>query len=509
MGILSGGGVIRRPAIGPAGGTVFFVGDNPFNGVYSQLFGGYFGSDHVIFSLANATIFSNESFIVAAPEEQFGASAGHVLKFPQTIWENHYGDDINTNSGRIVFSGVYSYSDSGDQLKPLLSNPALNTMVVQNVTGSRTGGSNSSFRGINIEGGTTEWGDGTTSAFFLPSAPSPAAPDSTVKNAYINLHKGATLVFNYNGRFVCNVGITGGGGGPRADGSIGVGNLTIAPTPGNIAVLTMPQNYNGTTTIGAGATLQLGNGAPVQAMKATVGAPTAAEPSGAVTGTVVVASYTGDSGLLTAESPGGAPTDNIVNNGHLIVNNTTTALTLSHITGSGTFTQAGPASVTILANNYGGGTVVEGGVLFAADASALGTGDVTNGAVLAAATGQGVIKVGGAYHQRARGALRLELPGRGRGVSLRVAGRADLAGALVLSGGAESTVAPGRRFVLIRAAGGIHGRFRSIVANGLDLSVAYHRTTCVVTVKGRRSSSPDLARASEPAWGKAPLAADP
>src|SRR5262249_22811615 len=160
---------------------------------------------------------SNESFIVAAPEGQFGATAGHLLKFPQSIWESHYGDDINTNSGHIVFAAVYSYSNSGDQLKPSLSDPRLNTMVVQNVAGSPTGCTNSSSRGINIEGGTTEWGDGTTSTFFLPSTPAPAAPDNTVKNAYINLHNGATLVFNYNGRYSCQIGITGGGGGPRAD----------------------------------------------------------------------------------------------------------------------------------------------------------------------------------------------------------------------------------------------------------------------------------------------------
>ena len=68
LGILSGTGVITRPAIGTTGGTLFLVGDNPFSGIYSQFFGGYFGSDHVLFSLPNATIFSNESFIVAAPE---------------------------------------------------------------------------------------------------------------------------------------------------------------------------------------------------------------------------------------------------------------------------------------------------------------------------------------------------------------------------------------------------------------------------------------------------------
>ena len=477
LGVISGTGVITRPSIGTTGGTLFMVGDNPFSGVYSQFFGGYFGSDHVLFSLPNATIFSNESFIVAAPEGQFGATATHLLKFPQTIWESHYGDDINTNSGRVVFAGVYSYSNSGDPLKPSLSDPRLNTMLVQNVAGSPTGGNNSSFRGINIEGGTTEWGDGTTATFFLPSAPSPAAPDSTVKNTYINLHNGATLVFNYNGQYRCDVGITGGGGGPRADGSVGAGNLTIAATAGNYAVLTMPQNYNGITTIGAGATLQLGNGASVQASRATVGAPTAAEPHGAVTGTTMVASYTGDSSLLIAESATGVAGDAIVNDGRLLVNNTTTAITLSHVSGAGTVTQIGPAALTLMANTYRGGTEIRGGTLFVGDDRALGGGNVDNQGTLAAAPGQGAIRVAGDYRQGARGVLRLG------GAGLRIAGRAKLDGQLRLP---AQGLEIGARTAVIRAAGGMSGRFRSIVAGDGEVAVSYEGNACYVTVRNAK-----------------------
>jgi hypothetical protein len=489
LGIISGAGVITRPSVGTTGGTLFMVGDNPFSGVYSQFFGGYFGSDHVLFSLPNATIFSNESFIVAAPEGQFGATANHLLKFPQTIWESHYGDDINTNAGHVIFSGVYSYSNSGDPLKPSLSDPRLNIMLVQNVNGSPTGGNNSSFRGINIEGGTTEWGDGTTAAFFLPSAPAPAAPDSTVKNAYINLHNGATLVFNYNGQYTCNIGITGGGGGPRADGSVGAGNLTIAAVAGNYAVLTMPQNYNGITTIGAGATLQLGSGAAVQAMRATVGAPTAAEPHGAVTGTAMVASYTGDSSLLIAESPTGAATDAIVNDGRLLVNNTTTAITLSHVSGAGTVTQIGPASLTLMTNSYQGGTEIRGGILYAGDDRALGAGDVDNRGTLAAAPGQATIRVGGNYRQGARGVLRLD--GGSRVAVLRVAGRAALDGELRLPARAMTV---GRRMPVIRAAGGLRGRFRSIVMGDREVAVSYDGSTCYVIARAskKRPAEPPL-----------------
>jgi hypothetical protein len=264
---------------------------------------------------------------------------------------------------------------------------------------------------------------------------------------------------------------------------VGSGNLTIAATPGNYAVLTMPQNYNGTTTIGVGATLQLGNGGSVQAMGATVAAATAAEPSGVVT-TTVLATYSGDSGLLTAESSTGASTDNIVNNGQIIVDNTTTAITLSHITGSGTVTQVGPAALTVLANNYRGGTQIRGGTVIAADERALGTGDVTNDAVLAAAHGVQAIEVGGSYRQGPRGALRLDLLAGGSSDVLRVAGHADLNGALTIrvSSPAVATAVVGRRFAVVRAAGGLTGRFRSVIAESVRLNVSYDDTTCYVSI---------------------------
>ncbi|MEO6921025.1 MAG: autotransporter [Collimonas sp.] len=480
MGILSGAGVIQRPPVGATGGTVFFVGENSFSGVYSQLFGGYFGSDHVIFSMPKATIFSNESFITAAPQGLFDDTAGSVLKYPQTIWESHYGDDINTDAGHVIFTGIYSYSNSGDQLKPSLSDPSLNTMLVRNGRGSLTGGNNSSFRGINIEGGTTQWGDGSSNKFFLPSAPSPAASDSSVKNAYINLHNGSTLVFDYNGKYACNISITGGGGGPDADGSAGTGNLTIAGTPGNYAVLTMPQNYNGITAIGAGATLQLGNGSAVTATEATIGAPTTAEPFGAITSKTTIATYTGDSSLLTAGSSNGNAADAIVNNGALVVANTSAAISLSNISGPGSLLQAGTASTTLLGNNtFSGGTTITSGALTVASDTALGTGNVANSSSLATAGGQHLVKVGGAYSQTANAALTLAI-----GTSpdqLQVAGQAALSGTLVLN--FSGTPARGTKFVVVSAAGGIAGTFNAITSNGASVVGNKDATTYYVVVQ--------------------------
>ena len=56
----------------------------------------------------------------------------------------------------------------------------------------------------------------------------------------------------------------------------------------------------------------------------------------------LVATYTGDSSLLTAESPGGAATDAIVNDGRILVDNATTPITLSHVSGSGSVARQAP-----------------------------------------------------------------------------------------------------------------------------------------------------------------------
>jgi hypothetical protein len=479
FGILSGTGTIIQPIY--AGGTFWLVGDNPFAGTLSILTGGYVGSLGVESSFPFAkVIFNNGSMIMNSPP-----TLGFTLSL--SVYEDHYGDDINTDHGIITFAGIYSYSNSGDRMNPSLSDPSLNTTIVTNGPASprRASGRDSSFRGINLEGGTTRWGDGTTSTFFLPSAPSPADPTAT-KNSYINLHRGSTLIFDYNGKYVCNIGITGGGGGPNASGSVGVGNLTIAATAGNYAVLTMPQNYNGTTTIGAGATLQLGSGAPVQAMGATVGAATAAEPQGAITSTTVLAIYSGDSSLLTAQSPNGAAGDSIVDNGTLVVDNTATAISLSNISGPGAFVQLGAATTTLLSNAYSGGTTISGGSLIVGSDTSLGTGSVAcSGGGLSVASGQHAIHVGGDYSQGASGTLTLDLGGTVQGTDynyVAIAGNAALGGTLVLNAVAGFAPAVGTRFIVVQAAGGVGGAFSAVTSTTIKLVASYDATHCYVTV---------------------------
>jgi autotransporter-associated beta strand protein len=126
----------------------------------------------------------------------------------------------------------------------------------------------------------------------------------------------------------------------------------LTKTQAGTLVLSGTNTYNGGTTISAG-TLQLGNG--------------------------------GTTGALTSTSA-------VTNNASLIVNRSNaftqaTGLNGQAITGTGSFTQAGPGTTTLsVANSYSGTTTISTGVLEVTANNALGTAaagtSVTNGAAL-------------------------------------------------------------------------------------------------------------------------------
>jgi len=481
LGQVSGSGsIVQAPGVwgGNSSGGV-----SSYSGVLSLAAGQDFGSNHVAASLSNAKAVLNEgSWLVWSPP-------GSVVTVTQNIYEAAFGNDINFHAigpSTIVMSGVYSHTDNSPHNVPNLVNPGLSDPELNFAKTIYRGGANSpngndaSYRGINIErgAGTVQWGDGTHANFFLPSAPSPAEVDPPLgkKNAYINL-RGGTLAFNYNGPVTLHVGITGGGGGPHRDGSVGSGNVRIMATPGNDVTFAQPQNYNGTTTIGANAILRLGTGTPVPLRYITVNATSGKS-------TVLQATYSGDASLLTAESPNGAASNAIVNDGQLIVQNTTTAITLSNISGGGSLTHSGAAALTLRNNSYSGATTLSGGTTLAGSANAMGTGNVVNNAALALVSGQRELTVGGSFQQGAAGQLTLAVGGATPGVDhdhLGVAGAAVLGGTLTLnfSGG----VAKGQKLVLISAAGGISGAFGSIVSNGATVTIGQDATNFFVTVQ--------------------------
>ena len=481
LGQVSGSGsIVQAPGVwgGNSSGGV-----SSYSGVLSLAAGQDFGSNHVAASLSNAKAVLNEgSWLVWSPP-------GSVVTVTQNIYEAAFGNDINFHAigpSTIVMSGVYSHTDNSPHNVPNLVNPGLSDPELNFAKTIYRGGANSpngndaSYRGINIErgAGTVQWGDGTHANFFLPSAPSPAEVDPPLgkKNAYINL-RGGTLAFNYNGPVTLHVGITGGGGGPHRDGSVGSGNVRIMATAGNDVTFAQPQNYNGTTTIGAHAILRLGTGTPVPLRYITVNATSGKS-------TVLQDTYSGDASLLTAESPNGAASNAIVNDGQLIVQNTTTAITLSNISGGGSLTHSGAAALTLRNNSYSGATTLSGGTTLAGSANAMGTGNVVNNAALALVSGQRELTVGGSFQQGAAGQLTLAVAGPTPGVDhdhLGVAGAAVLGGTLTLN--FSGNVAKGQKLVLISAAGGISGAFSSIVSNGATVVGGQDGTSFFVTVQ--------------------------
>jgi autotransporter-associated beta strand protein len=481
LGEISGSGSIKQLADVWGGNSM--RGVNPFSGVLSLAPGQDFGSNHVAASLPNAKAVLNEgSWLVWSPPAS-------VVTVTQNIYEASFGNDINFHpigNSTIVMSGVYSHTDnsphnSPNLVDPGLSDPGLNlAKVIYRGGANDINGNDGSYRGVNIEaGGTVQWGDGTHSRFFLPSAPSPAEVDPAAgkKNAYINLHRGGTLAFNYNGPVTLNIGITGGGGGPNRTGSTGLGNVAIVSTTGNDVTFAQPQNYNGTTTIGANAILRLGTGVPVPLNYITINATNNTKT------TVRQATYSGDASLLTAESANGASTNAIVNNGQLIVQNTSTAITLSQISGTGSFRHDGAATTTLLNNTYSGGTTINAGTVLAGSANAFGTDRLTSNAGLALTAAQHELALGG-FTQGAGGALTLAIGGTTAGVNhdhLTVTGTAVLGGKLTLN--FTGSYAAGQKFVLVNATGGITGAFSSIVSNGASVVSGQDGTSFFVTVQ--------------------------
>ena len=500
LGEISGSGSIRQ--LPDVWGGHSLRGTSSFAGVLALSTGDDFGSDHVSPGLSAAKAVINEgSWLVWSP-------ANNTAKVTQDVYEAAFGGDINFHpigNGRIVMSGVYSHTDNSPHDSPNLDNPGLSdpslnfAKVIYRQT-MTVNGNDASFRGVNIEaGGTVQWGDGTHARFFLPSAPSPAEVNPALgkKNAYVNLHRGGTLAFAYNGPVTLNVGITGGGGGPDKSGLSGTGNVTVMGTAGNDVTFAQPQDYNGTTTIEAGATLRLGTGVPVPLNYVTL--------TNGVKSVQHVADYDGDGSLLTAESPRGDPNDKIVNDGRLVVQNTKLAITLSHMSGSGKLVQAGAGMVTVLANTYRGGTSLENGTLLAADETALGMGDVLNDATLIIRKlgTSHAVRVFGHYRQGAGGRLHLTVEKRGSSGQLVVSGRAELGGVLtLLPRGGELRV--GQRFAVLRASGGITGKFRAAEAVGFDLALQQTADTCYVTVVREKRSAPAPVRVAGSDTRRAP-----
>lgn len=308
LGIISGSGLVKqRRGTWPG---IDLPGTHPFTGTLYVGTGADYSSLHYLTAMPRVRKVVNQgSFIHNAPDREVVTNAAD-------IYSQFYGNDINFHtwgSGVVRMSGVYSWSDNGSDTDPALSDPSRNFATVPH---------RDNKRGINIEGATVTWGDGTHNRFFLPGN------ENTV---YINMHAErngtrSVLTFDYNGPVTLDAPISGGIYHDTMK-DVGRGDVVIAATRGNAVTFTAPQNYDGNTTIGAGASLRLGDGSPQ-----------------------------GDSALLQ--------TGKIVDNGELIVQNATRGVSLARISGEGSVTQAGAATTTLTGDlTYEGRTTVKAGTL--------------------------------------------------------------------------------------------------------------------------------------------------
>jgi autotransporter-associated beta strand protein len=373
-GILSGSGVVNQPRFVWDG--VELAGDHPFSGTIVNGTGVHAGRrDEFRTHLPNlAKLVNYGSFMVDTPHDH-----DTVLGFD--IFSREWGNDVNfygaPDGSRVIMSGVYSWSDQGSETDPSLSDPGLNFVAVPK---------NINKRGVNIQGATVQWGDGTHNRFFLPG---------TRETIYINLYTRRArghLIFDYNGPVTLGAPISGGKYHDTMD-AVAVGDVTIAGTPGNDVTFADQQNYDGTTTVESGAILRLGSGRPGD-----------------------------DSWLIT-----GTEGAKIVDDGALVVSNADNEIELSRISGKGSFEQAGPATVTLTGDiAYTGPTTVSGGAL------------VLAGGTLASSASLGLSKPGATLDLAAAGDQTLnDLSGVGRSV-LRLGG-----GTLTVESNKDTTYAGG------------------------------------------------------------------
>ncbi|MFD5338425.1 autotransporter [Streptomyces hawaiiensis] len=310
LGTISGSGLITQPRF--LWGTWDLSGTHSFSGVIDNGTQANAGRPEYATSLPRVRKILNQgTWTVDTP-------LGRTVTMGMDFYQREYGSDINVQSrpgGKVVLTGQYSWSDRGGDSDPSLSDPALNwTPARKNVN----------KRGTNIKGANVQWGDGTTDRIFMPG---------TAETVYINLlaaRSRSRLTFDYNGPVTLGAPI---GGGRFHDtlSAPGAGDIVIAGTPGNDVTFAAVQYYDGSTTVEKGAVLRLGSG-----------------------------ERGGDGGLYT-----GGTHYRLVNDGSLILRNTSRPLTLSRIDGSGSLTQSGTATTTLTggAVTYTGPTTVSRGTL--------------------------------------------------------------------------------------------------------------------------------------------------
>lgn len=388
LGIISGSGLVTQPR--NMWGTLQIAGSNPFTGVFDNGTGVAFGNTNAWAAIPGARKVLNQgSWIIDEPLYQ-------TITQRQVFYNRQYGSDINVHTrpgSKVILTGYYSWSDGGSDTDPTLSDPSLNWKPVAHQLNKR---------GTNIEGADVQWGDGTTHQIFMPG---------TAQTVYINLHvasgRRSRLTFAYNGPVTLGAPI---GGGRYHDtlAAPGAGDIVIKSVAGNDVTFAADQYYDGSTTIEKSATLHLGTG------------------------------RTGGDGSLYR---GGLY--KVIDNGSLVVRNRTKSLTLNRISGTGSFTQAGVAPVTLSGSvGWTGTTTVSKGILAVGSGASLGSSSGVR------VTGSGILDL---RRAKARTLKNLTV---GRGGTLRIGSKPlTVKGKVALGGSVEFDLEPAKVLTLIKNSG--------------------------------------------------------
>jgi autotransporter-associated beta strand protein len=341
------------------------------------------GSDHVTGSVPNASVvFNNGTFILNTP---FDMPTASPMTITQTIYENHFGNDINVNGfgGLVILAGVYTYTDNSNngnvpsgQMNPTLSSANDNFINELNVIDNRRGiniGISGGTGSTNPSGGIVQMGNGSSTSFFLPGNP---------LTTYISLEQNSILALDYSnsGPTYVNTIIAGGPTGTSdvQESLATAGTGTVIFHQGHI-VVTQQQYYDGTTQIDSGATLQLGDGTMGDTVLTSAGVISSQTSGGdgdimqsGQTVSVTDTTKTGTSPQAGHFSTSvGTSANRIINNGRIVVDNVNATL-LSNLSGTGTLTQAGAGTTTLGPSiSYMGATLIAGGTLAITSGSSL------------------------------------------------------------------------------------------------------------------------------------------
>jgi fibronectin-binding autotransporter adhesin len=452
------------------------------------------GAGQTVVVNSNITGLSNKTVTLSTPgtvdlngTTDFGSV---VINSGSTLQLGNGTHNGTAGSGTITDNGVLRFDFNGRQT---IANNIQGSGTVSQLAGTTLLTGSNTYSGMTtLIGGTLQAGSSTA---FSQNSSFVLSPGTTLDlhgfSNTISALTGAGTVTNASTTSATltdnNISGNTSFGGVLTDGT---GTLAFIERGTGIVILTGTNTYTGGTTI-SGGTLQLGLGSTTGSIVGNVtdNGILAFDRSdrhvfsGTITGTGSLEQIRGGTTVLTGNNTytggtsitagklqlgdggtTGSITGDVIDRGALVFNRGDDYTFRGIISGNGSVQQIGGGTLTLsAANTYSGGTVLDNGTLVIANASALGTGDMTvNGGVLTADPQP--INVPGNYFQGPNGTLQLQIAGANPGQYdfLNVGGNATLGGTLKLVN-LGFTPQAGESLTLVKTGGMITNAFANFI----------------------------------------------